>query len=143
MAPAVTNRRDATMRRRLTPRTWVVAAIGCILGAWLTFDGSRAFVVGDYVTPASGEYAGQLGPWSALVSAMGLQPRSAVMKSVHVGLGLSWLAASAGLLLGTAWARRGVLWCAVLSLWYLPFGTIFGVVQILLLRRPGTFSSQN
>lgn len=40
---------------------WTVAILGVILGSWLLFDGTRALVVGDYVTPRSGKYAGQLG----------------------------------------------------------------------------------
>jgi hypothetical protein len=43
------------------------------------YDGSRALIVGDYVTPKSGAYAGQLGPWAKLVAAVGIEPRSTVM----------------------------------------------------------------
>jgi hypothetical protein len=41
---------------------WIVAALAALNGGWMTFDGARALIVGDYVTPSSGEYAGQLGP---------------------------------------------------------------------------------
>ena len=34
-----------------------------------------ALIAGDYVTPSKGQYAGQLGPWARLVSAVGLEPR--------------------------------------------------------------------
>jgi hypothetical protein len=47
---------------------WIVAALAALNGGWMTFDGARAFFVGDYVTPSSGEYAGQLGPWADVVS---------------------------------------------------------------------------
>ena len=29
---------------------------------WMVFDGTRALVVGDYVTPSSEEHAGEPGP---------------------------------------------------------------------------------
>ncbi len=132
MARAATNRKPAAMTRP----AWVVVAMGLFLGSWLAFDGSRAFIVGDYVTPGSGPYAGQLGPWADLVSAAGIEPRSTLMKSVHLGLGALWIVMAIGLMRGMPWARPGLLACAVLSLWYLPFGTLFGVIQIVLLLMP-------
>jgi hypothetical protein len=120
----------------MKPLAWIVVVLGLLQGGWMAFDGSRALMVGDYVTPSSGQYAGQLGPWSGLVSAIGIEPRSTLMKSVHVGLGAAWLIATVCFLLRMPWARSAMLTCAVLSLWYLPFGTIFSVVQIVLLLMP-------
>jgi hypothetical protein len=115
---------------------WVIVVLGLMQGGWLAFDGSRALIVGDYVTPGSGQYAGQLGPWSKLVSAIGIEPRSTMMKSIHVGLGALWLVTTVCFALRMPWAWSGMLACAVLSLWYLPFGTLFGVIQIILLLLP-------
>lgn len=112
----------------------VVVILGGLLGCWLLFDGVRALAVGDYVTPRSGAYAGRLGPWSQVVAAVGLEPRSALVKWVHVVLGVLWLASSAGFAVRTpVWARWGVLACSVGSLWYLPFGTLVGLVELVLL----------
>ena len=115
---------------------WVVAALALIEGGWLAFDGGRALIVGDYVTPSSGPSAGQLGPWSKVVSALGIDPRSTLMKSIHLVLGLAWLAAIVCFILGFPQARLGMLLCAVLALWYLPFGTVLSVIQIVLLLLP-------
>ena len=115
---------------------WIVVVLGLMLGGWLSFDGSRALIVGDYVTPRSGPYAGQLGPWAKVVSALGVEPRSTLMKSVHVGLGILWLVTTVGFMLRMPWAWGGMLVSAVLSLWYLPFGTLFGLIQIVLLLLP-------
>src|SRR5688572_4217153 len=115
---------------------WIVVALGVILGGWLTFDGLRAFVVGDYVTLSSGQYAGQLGPWSKLVTAIGLDPRSPAMKTVHVGLGLLWLAAVGCFAARMPWAWWAVAGCAVASLWYLPIGTLIAVLELVLLFLP-------
>lgn len=119
------------------PLAWVIVVLGVMLGGWLTFDGTRALVVGDYVTPGTGEYAGQLGPWAGLVSSIGIDPRSAFMKLIHVCLGLAWLVATIGFRRRASWAGRALMACAVLSLWYLPFGTLIGAIQIVLLMRPG------
>ncbi len=114
-------------------KSWSVLAGGVILGGWLAFDGVRALVVGDYVTPRSGTYAGQLGPWSRVAAAVGVNPRGTPMKCVHVMLGLSWLAACGALLAGAGRAPSALLACSVASLWYLPFGTVIGVVELALL----------
>jgi hypothetical protein len=45
-----------------------ILAVSLVMGAWLLFDGFRALATGHYTTPASGPYAGQLGPWSRLVA---------------------------------------------------------------------------
>lgn len=115
---------------------WIVLVLALIEGGWLAFDGSRALVVGDYVTPRSGQYAGQLGPWAKVVSAVGIEPRSALMKSIHVVLGAVWLGVMVCFALGVPWARTGMLVCAVLGLWYLPFGTLLSIIQIVLLSLP-------
>ena len=120
----------------MTRLAWVIAVLGLLQGAWLTFDGSRAFIVGDYVTPSSGEYAGQLGPWSKVVAAIGIPPRSSLMKAIHVGLGIAWLVSAVAFIVRASWAWSAMLACSVLSLWYLPFGTLFGIIQITLLLMP-------
>ena len=113
---------------------WVVVGLALIQSSWFVFDGVRALSVGDYVTPSSGPYAGELGPWSNLVSAVGIEPRSTLMKSIHVGVGVLGLVAIVAFVRGVCCARRGMIACAVLGLWYLPFGTVLGIVQILILR---------
>lgn len=112
---------------------FAVALIALLMGGWLTFDGSRAFVVGDYVTPKTGPGAGQLGPWSKVVSAMGIDPRSSVAKGLHVMVGILWLIA-----LATFFIRPHAGWYALagaslLSLWYLPLGTVLSIVELCLL----------
>jgi hypothetical protein len=114
--------------------TWVriaLVALGLIEGAWMTFDGGRALAVGDYVTPSSGAHAGQLGPWNYVVSAVGIPPRSTAMKLIFVVYGLSWLIIAFGLALGAGWALPAMLIAALATLWYLPVGTIFGVIQLV------------
>lgn len=114
--------------------------LACVEGGWMTFDGTRAMVVGDYVTPSSGVYAGQLGPWNRVVQAAGIPPRSAAMKVIFVAYGLAWLTIAAGFASHAAWSSTAMLVAAVATLWYLPLGTAFAIVQvlgILWLRRSG------
>ena len=46
---------------------WIIAALALVEADWMTFDGARALIVDDYVTPKAGGYVGQLGPWTKLV----------------------------------------------------------------------------
>jgi hypothetical protein len=115
---------------------WIVLVLAFVEGGWLAFDGAHGLITGDYVTPSTGTYAGQLGPWSHLVEAVGLEPRSHVVMAIRVALGAVWLG------FALAWARRaswaawsGMIACAIGALWYLPFGTLLSVVQIGLLWR--------
>ncbi len=121
---------------------WVVLVLAFVEGSWLAFDGGRALLVGDYVTPKSGRYVGQLGPWAQVVSAIGIEPRSTLMKSIHLALGSAWLIVMVGFALRLPWGWWGMLACAVLGLWYLPFGTILSVVQVVLLLLPALRSPQ-
>jgi hypothetical protein len=114
--------------------TWVrvaLVALGLVEGAWMTFDGTRALTVGDYITPSSGAHAGQLGPWSRVVSTVGIPPRSTVMKLIFVVYGLSWAIIALGLAFQSGWALPAMLIAAIATLWYLPVGTIFGVLQLV------------
>jgi len=114
--------------------TWVriaLVALGLVEGAWMTLDGARALTLGDYVTPSSGAHAGQLGPWKYVVSAVGIPPRSTAMKVIFVVYGLSWLVIALGLALRAGWALPAMLVAALATLWYLPVGTIFGIIQLV------------
>ncbi len=115
---------------------WTVVLLALVESGWLTFDGIHAFATGDFVTPKSGEYAGKLGPWSHVVSAVGIEPRSTLMKSIHVGLGVAWLATIGSFVFRFGWARPAMIVCAALGLWYLPIGTILGLIQIVILLLP-------
>jgi len=111
---------------------WLIAGLVIVNAGWMVFDGSRALVVGDYVTPASGRHAGQLGPWSKVVQAIGIPPRSTLMKGIFVAYGLAYFAMTAAFLLGAPFARPGMIALAVLGLWHLPFGTAINLVVIAL-----------
>src|SRR6266852_5382441 len=96
-----------------------IIVLALMEGLWMGFDGTRALTVGDYVTPRSGARAGELGPWHYIVESVGIAPRSTLVRRVP-------------------WAVNAALIGAVLTLWYLPVGTAFGVIEIalcILLRR--------
>lgn len=111
----------------------IVILLALLQAGWMAFDGARALIVGDYVTPSSGEYAGQLGPWANLVAAAGIEPRSTLMKTIFVVYGVFWLIVISFFAQKQRWAWTAMLIAAVGSLWYLPFGTVSSMIQIALL----------
>jgi hypothetical protein len=115
---------------------WIVIALALFQGGWLMFDGGRALVVGDYVTPGSGPRAGQLGPWSRVVSALGFEPRGTFIKALHLILGIAWLVALVFFLMSPAVGWWMMLGCGIATLWYLPIGTVASLIVIALLWTP-------
>ena len=112
---------------------WVILGLVVFTAGWMLFDGMRALIVGDFVTPKTGEYAGQLGPWSNLVSAVGIEPRSTLIKSIFVVYGLLALSIAVSFALRLSWARGALISVCLLGLWYLPFGTVANVIALILL----------
>lgn len=112
---------------------WIIAALIVFSAGWMVFDGSRALIIGDYVTPESGEYAGQLGAWASVMQSLGIDPRSTFVKVVFVVYGLSALTALAGFVTRQPWGRSALVIMAVLGLWYLPFGTAANILVLMLL----------
>ena len=115
---------------------WIVVALAFIESGWMAFDGCHAFIAGDYITPKTGQHAGQLGLWAKVVSTIGIEPRSTMMKSIHIVLGATWLVVIICFSLQLPWTWVGMLACAVLGLWHLPLGTILSIIQIILLLLP-------
>ena len=119
-------------------RKWIIVLLTVNVAGWMAFDGTRALIVGDYVTPSTGKYEGQLGPWHHVASAVGIAPRSTLMKTVFVVYGASWLAILAAFCFQLHWAWRAMVIAAAGSLWYFTIGTATSVIILVLLFLPRT-----
>ncbi|MGH9969100.1 MAG: hypothetical protein ACREBG_15035 [Pyrinomonadaceae bacterium] len=111
----------------------IIIILAVLQAGWMTYDGARAFIVGDFVTPTSGPYAGQLGPWTRVVQAFGVEPRSSLMKGILVVYGVVWLIITSFFSQKLQWAWWAMLIAAIGALWYLPIGTISSLLQVALL----------
>ncbi|MHC4991479.1 MAG: hypothetical protein ACYTGC_10900 [Planctomycetota bacterium] len=112
---------------------WTIVAAAFLTAGWWVFDGAHAMVTGDLVTPRSGRFAGQYGPWARPVSAVGIDPHGRGMHAAFLVLGLAWLVVIGGWIVDARWAWWAMTGFAVFSLWYLPFGTVPGLLQVALL----------
>ena len=86
---------------------WCLLLVSILSACWMIFDGLHALILGDYVTPRSGPDAGRLGPWSRIVSAIGIEPRCTAMKLAFVLEGTITLAFLLAFVLGAGWAWWG------------------------------------
>ncbi len=99
----------------------------------MAFDGVRALTIGDYLRPAEGEFAGQLGPWTHAVEAVGINPESTLMKGLFVAWGTIGLLITIAFTLNKKWAWTALLMLSISALWYLVPGTLLNLFQIILL----------
>jgi hypothetical protein len=114
----------AAARAPLT--VWLYIAFTWLLGWWMTFDGLRQRLFGDYV-----RIGGQLGPWADLARALGVDPQRLGLTFVAVGLGL--IGASFGVYLRRRWGYVSALLLSAVCLLYLGFGTPVALVSLILL----------
>lgn len=116
--------------------SWMILIIAVLVlfsAGYMLFDGIRALIVGDFITPTAGEYAGQLGPWASLVNAVGIEPRSTLMKLVFIIYGVISLITLTGFVLKQPWGQPALIVTSILGLWYLPFGTFSNIIVLVLL----------
>lgn len=103
----------------------IIVVLSLIQSLWMLFDGSHVLAMGKYFG------AEQPGPWSRIVSSLGLDPFR--MGIPFILLGAAWLVCAVGLVLKQTWGWYGLLACSVLTLWYVPIGTVLSVAVIVLL----------
>ena len=112
---------------------WIVIILAVLNFGFMTVDGSRALIVGDYFRPETGEYAGQLGPWATIVSAIGINPESGLMKGIFIAWGGLGLILTVSFAMRVRRADRALLFFNLASFWYLVAGTLSSVLQVIFL----------
>lgn len=112
---------------------WIIVVLAVFNFGYMSFDGSRGLIVGDYVRPETGEYAGQLGPWAEVVTEVGMDPESNTMKTIFLVWGIVGLIIAVSLAMDVENAATYLLILSICSLWYLVPGTILSILHIFLL----------
>ncbi len=111
---------------------WTVILLAFFNAGYMAVDGTRALITGDYIRPKTGEYAGQLGPWTKVADLVGIDPMSAVMKSVFVVWGIAGIILAVCFAMNRPWAWIAMLIYNICTCWYLFMGTASSVLQIIL-----------
>src|SRR2546425_7341403 len=102
------------MPRPLGWTAYVAAALALIDGGYMITDAIHRFALGDFI-----RIGGQLGPWTAVVSAVGIDPSA--MGAVFLLVGAAQIMAAGVLLLPPPLGYLFVLALAVAALWDLIF----------------------
>lgn len=111
----------------------IIILLSLLNAGYMAFDGARALMLGDYIRPTEGEYAGQLGPWTKVVNAIGIDPMSTLMKSLFLLIGIYGIIATLCFAFNVASGWKMLLAFCILSIWNLMFGTMSSVLVIVLL----------
>ena len=102
-----------------------------LLGWWMTVDGLYSRLFGDYI-----RINGQLGPWTTLARAAGLEPNQLAFAFVAFGLGL--IGGSFGTYLRRPWGYTASVIISAVCLLYLGLGTPLAALCLLGLLLPAT-----
>jgi hypothetical protein len=109
----------------------IIILLSLLNAGYMAFDGGRALIVGDYIRPKAGAYAGQLGPWTKIVSAIGIDPMSTLMKCIFLLIGIYGVIAALCFAFNVSAGWKMLLVFCILSIWNLMFGTMSCVLVIL------------
>ena len=103
---------------------YALTLLSVLLGSYMLFDGLHALVTGEYVT-----VAGRLGPWAAILAIEHIDPHGRFIELGFLALGVGWLVHSA-FVFRDARSRVATTILCVLTLWYVPFGTLMAVFEL-------------
>ena len=112
---------------------YIIIILSFVNSAYMGYDGVRALLKGDYIRPQTGEYAGQLGPWTKVVEKIGIDPMSNTMKCIFVLFGVTGLILTTCFAMNMSWAWKAMMIYNACCIWNLFFGTASSVLQIILL----------
>jgi len=102
---------------------YLTIGLSLINGLWMLIDGIYVVANGKYIGPE------KPGPWASLISLAGVDVFK--LGPMFVLYGIAWLVFGVALLLDASWARSLGLILSILTLWYLPFGTLISIVVLV------------
>lgn len=101
---------------------YVIATLSLINGLWMLIDGIYVIANGKYIGPE------KPGPWAAILSLSGVDVFK--LGPLFIGFGLAWLVFGGAFMSDASGAKTFGLVLSVLTLWYLPFGTVISIIVI-------------
>ncbi len=99
---------------------YLVIGLSFVNGLWMLIDGIYVIANGKYIGPE------KPGPWASLLSLTGVDVFK--LGPLFVLFGVAWLIFVGTYFVDASWARGLGLGLSILTLWYLPFGTVISIV---------------
>jgi hypothetical protein len=104
---------------------YLIIGLSFLNGIWMLIDGIYVMVNGKYIGPE------KPGPWASVISWTGVDVFK--LGPIFVLFGIAWLAFIVALMADLTWARSFGIAISVLTLWYLPVGTLISIVVLIVL----------
>jgi hypothetical protein len=104
---------------------WIVIVLGVITGGFMLIDGIHVLLKGKYIGPP------EPGPWASLFYKLKVDVFK--LGPLFIAFGLAWLLFVASLWMQRSWSFPLGVAVAVLTLWYLPVGTLISVIVLIVL----------
>ena len=99
---------------------YVIIALSIINGLWMLIDGVFVSIKGKYIGPE------KPGPWASVLSVTGVDVFK--LGPLFILSGAAWLVFAGAFWADKDWARGLGLVLSILTLWYLPFGTLISII---------------
>jgi hypothetical protein len=104
---------------------FIIIILGIITGGFMLIDGIHVLLKGKYIGPP------EPGPWASLFYKMKVDVFK--LGPLFIAYGLLWLVFVSGVWMQKGWAYPLGITTAILTLWYLPVGTLISVIVLIML----------
>lgn len=104
----------------------LIGILGFLNGGYMLLDGIYVLLKGKYIGPE------RPGPWSTLLEKMGVGNVFS-LGPLFIAFGLCWMVWLYALLTLQPWAVWFGILVSILTLWYLPVGTLFSLIILVIL----------
>ncbi len=102
---------------------FIIVFLVFLNGIWMMFDGIHVLLKGKYFGPENP------GPWRHINSALGMNPFRIGL--VFIFIDFCWLLFGVSLIAGFSWSGLAGIVVSMMTIWYLPFGTLISVVTLI------------
>jgi hypothetical protein len=103
----------------------LITILGLLNGGYMLLDGLYVMIKGKYIGPA------KPGPWANLFYKLNMDVFK--LGPLFIVFGLVWLVWLCGLWTNQSWTFLLGILISVFTLWYLPAGTLFSLIILILL----------
>lgn len=103
----------------------IILLLGFITGGYMLLDGIFVMLKGKYIGPA------KPGPWANLFYKLDIDVFK--LGPLFILFGIAWIVFLSGLLSHQSWAYLLGIIISIMTLWYLPIGTLLSVIVLVVL----------
>lgn len=103
----------------------LLAILALLNGGYMLADGIYCLIKGKYIGPD------KPGPWANLFYKLNIDVFN--LSPLFIAFGVAWLLFLAGLWTGQSWAYLAGITVSILTLWYLPIGTVVSIAVLIIL----------